>query len=124
MNFQVSCSQMTAGLIKAFSSFRPIVQMSSLTEHMKQCKGQFQLILEGEKEVDACRNGLITCEQNEEKLKKELQRAQKKGTAEEVLLISKKLEQAVQARARAEYNSKCSDLCFTLTVVHDLGFCS
>merc|ERR1719410_590630 len=55
-----------------------------LTDHIKEFKHQFDMILEGAKQMDAAKTDLQVAEQKEGKIKKELKKAAKKATSEEL----------------------------------------
>uniref|UniRef100_A0A147BHM0 Putative myosin-i heavy chain-like protein n=1 Tax=Ixodes ricinus TaxID=34613 RepID=A0A147BHM0_IXORI len=74
-------------------------------EHLKAFKHHFDLILEGEKQVDQARNALVLCEQKELKIKKELKKASKKATVEEISNLELKLAQAERAKDLAQYEA-------------------
>ncbi|CAL1269877.1 unnamed protein product [Larinioides sclopetarius] len=71
-------------------------------EHLKTFKNHFELILEGEKQLDAAQNQLATCELNEQRIRKELKRASKKATEEEINNLEIKLSQAERAKYLAQ----------------------
>lgn len=71
-------------------------------EHLKAFKNQFELILEGERQVDIARNHLVSCEQREQKIRKELKRAAKKATEDEINNLEIKLSQAERAKYLAQ----------------------
>merc|ERR1719402_2030377 len=60
-------------------------------EHLKEFQHQFDMILEGAKQLDFAKTNLQTAEQREGKLKKELKKAAKKATAEELREMSARL---------------------------------
>ncbi|XP_064477606.1 uncharacterized protein LOC135391308 [Ornithodoros turicata] len=74
-------------------------------EQLKAFKHQFDLILEGEKHVDQARNQLAICEQKELKIKKELKKASKKATVEEINNLEMRLAQAERAKDLAQYET-------------------
>ena len=55
-----------------------------LNDHIKEFKHQFDMILEGAKQLDVAKGDLQAAEQKEGKIKKELKKAAKKATAEEL----------------------------------------
>merc|ERR1719430_2916228 len=59
--------------------------------HIKEFQHQFDMILEGAKQLDLAKVELQTAEQREGKLKKELKKAAKKATAEELREMSARL---------------------------------
>lgn len=71
-------------------------------EHLKKFKHQFEMILEGEKQVDHARTHLAQCEQRELKIRKELKKAAKKATVEEINNLEIKLSQAERAKDLAQ----------------------
>lgn len=74
-------------------------------EHLKTFRHQFELILEGEKQVDHARGALAACEQKELRIKKELKRAAKKATVEEISNLELKLAQAERAKDLAQFET-------------------
>ncbi|XP_071040322.1 uncharacterized protein [Parasteatoda tepidariorum] len=71
-------------------------------EHLKTFKSHFELILEGERQLDIAQNQLVSCEQNEQRIRKELKRAAKKATEEEINNLEIKLSQAERAKYLAQ----------------------
>ncbi|XP_013396067.1 uncharacterized protein LOC106163101 [Lingula anatina] len=71
-------------------------------EHLKEFKQMFDMILEGEKHVDMSKNNLGACELRETKIKKELKKAAKKSTTEELRQLENKLMQAERAKNLAQ----------------------
>lgn len=78
---------------------------TSVSEHLKEFKTQFDLILEGEKHVDHARTAVELCDQRECKLKKEVKKA-KKCTAEEMQDLEKRLYEAARAKEVAQLEGK------------------
>lgn len=74
-------------------------------EHLKTFRHHFELILEGEKQVDQARSALAACEQKELRIKKELKRAAKKATVEEISQLEVKLAQAERAKDLAQFET-------------------
>lgn len=74
-------------------------------EQLKSFRHHFELILEGEKQVDQARNALAACEQKELRIKKELKRAAKKATVEEISQLEVKLAQAERAKDLAQFET-------------------
>ncbi|XP_075739816.1 uncharacterized protein LOC119181094 isoform X1 [Rhipicephalus microplus] len=74
-------------------------------EHLKTFRHQFELILEGERQVDHSRSALAACEQKELRIKKELKRAAKKATVEEISNLELKLAQAERAKDLAQFET-------------------
>lgn len=72
------------------------------TENLKDYKYQFEIILEGEKHVDQARNHLTVCEQREIKLRKEIKKAAKKATPDEINQLELRLMQAERAKDCAQ----------------------
>jgi len=72
------------------------------TESIKDYKYQFEIILEGEKHVDQARNHLTACEQRENKFRKELKKASKKATPDEINQLEIKLAQSERAKDLAQ----------------------
>merc|ERR1719300_1231820 len=64
------------------------------SEHIKEFQHQFDMILEGAKQLDLAKADLQTAEIKEGKLKKELKKAAKKATTEELREMSLKLGEA------------------------------
>lgn len=71
-------------------------------DHLRDFKYQFEMILEGEKQVDHARNHLTCCEQRENKTRKELKRAAKKSTVDELNNLEIKLSQAERSKDLAQ----------------------
>lgn len=71
-------------------------------EQLKVFKHQFEMILEGERQVDQARTHLLSCEQKELKIRKELKRAAKKATVDEINNLEIKLSQAERAKDLAQ----------------------
>ncbi|XP_074660736.1 uncharacterized protein LOC141913171 [Tubulanus polymorphus] len=78
------------------------------TEQLKMFKQMFELILEGEKHIDQARNHLALCEQKEGKIKKELKKAAKFATNDEIRSLETKLLQAERAKdiAKLEFEDR------------------
>ena len=80
------------------------------SEHIKNFKNQFDMILEGAKQLDMAKADLQTAEIKEGKLKKELKKAAKKATTEELREMSVKLSEAestwVEGRRRSCLSSQ------------------
>merc|ERR1719447_2027859 len=72
------------------------------SEHIKEFKHQFDMILEGAKQLDLAKVELQSAEQKEGKLKKELKKAAKKATAEELREMSAKLGEAEREKDMAQ----------------------
>ena len=89
-----------------------------LTDHIKefkhqvtrsQCNSQvevflfqFDMILEGAKQLDAAKTDLQLAEQKEGKIKKELKKAAKKATSEELREMTSRLEEAEREKDLAQ----------------------
>ncbi|XP_035208384.1 uncharacterized protein LOC118183065 [Stegodyphus dumicola] len=71
-------------------------------EHLKTFKNHFELILEGERQLDIAQSQLVSCEQHEQRIRKELKRASKKATEEEINNLEIKLSQAERAKYLAQ----------------------
>ncbi|KFM71824.1 hypothetical protein X975_01820, partial [Stegodyphus mimosarum] len=71
-------------------------------EHLKTFKNHFELILEGERQLDIAQSQLVNCEQHEQRIRKELKRASKKATEEEINNLEIKLSQAERAKYLAQ----------------------
>lgn len=72
------------------------------SEHIKEFKHQFDMILEGAKQLDMAKTDLQTAEIKEGKLKKELKKAAKKATTEELREMSVKLGEAEREKDLAQ----------------------
>jgi len=72
------------------------------SEHIKEFKHQFDMILEGAKQLDISKADLQTAEIKEGKLKKELKKAAKKATTEELREMSVKLGEAEREKDLAQ----------------------
>merc|ERR1719151_247509 len=70
--------------------------------HIKEFQHQFDMILEGAKQLDLAKVELQSAEQKEGKLKKELKKAAKKATAEELREMSAKLGEAEREKDIAQ----------------------
>jgi len=73
-----------------------------LTDHIKEFKHQFDMILEGAKQLDNAKTDLQLSEQKEGKIKKELKKAAKKATAEEMKEMTARLEEAEREKDLAQ----------------------
>merc|ERR1719336_1381284 len=73
-----------------------------LTDHIKEFKHQFDMILEGAKQMDAAKTDLQLAEQKEGKIKKELKKAAKKATSEELREMTARLEEAEREKDLAQ----------------------
>merc|ERR1719410_3095884 len=73
-----------------------------LTDHIKEFKHQFDMILEGAKQLDAAKTDLQLAEQKEGKIKKELKKAAKKATSEELREMTSRLEEAEREKDLAQ----------------------
>lgn len=71
-------------------------------EQIKIFKNHFELILEGERQLDIAQTQLMTCEQHEHRIRKELKKASKKATDEEINNLEYKLSQAERAKCLAQ----------------------
>ena len=72
------------------------------SEHIKEFKHQFDMILEGAKQLDMAKTDLQTAEAKEGKLKKELKKAAKKATPEELRDMTSKLGEAEREKDLAQ----------------------
>merc|ERR1719225_1766651 len=73
-----------------------------LTDHIKEFKHQFDMILEGAKQMDAAKTDLQLAEQKEGKIKKELKKAAKKATSEELREMTTRLSKGRKNKERAK----------------------
>ena len=73
-----------------------------LNDHIKEFKNQFDMILEGAKQLDVAKTDLQTAEQQEGKIKKELKKAAKKATAEELRDMTNRLQEAEREKDIAQ----------------------
>merc|ERR1719481_1556103 len=73
-----------------------------LSTHIKEFQHQFDMILEGAKQLDMAKADLQTAEIKEGKLKKELKKAAKKATTEELREMSVKLSEAEREKDLAQ----------------------
>lgn len=71
-------------------------------EHMKDFRHQFEMILEGARQLDLARSTLQAAEGKETKIKKELKKAAKKATAEEIREMSVRLGEAEREKDIAQ----------------------
>lgn len=75
---------------------------AEFADHLKAYRQMFEFIHEGERHVDQAKAHLNVCDQRESKVKKELKKAAKKATNEELNHLEKKLSQAERARDLAQ----------------------
>ena len=73
-----------------------------LNDHIKEFKHQFDMILEGAKQLDMAKTDLQTAEQKEGKIKKELKKGAKKATAEELREMTARLSEAEREKDIAQ----------------------
>merc|ERR1719192_2365067 len=73
-----------------------------LNDHIKEFKHQFDMILEGAKQLDTAKTDLQTAEQKEGKIKKELKKGAKKATAEELREMTTRLSEAEREKDIAQ----------------------
>merc|ERR1719150_2313863 len=73
-----------------------------LNDHIKEFKHQFDMILEGAKQLDMAKTDLQTAEQKEGKIKKELKKGAKKATAEELREMTTRLSEAEREKDIAQ----------------------
>merc|ERR1719348_198984 len=73
-----------------------------LNDHIKEFKHQFDMILEGAKQLDVAKGDLQAAEQKEGKIKKELKKAAKKATAEELRDMTSRLSEAEREKDIAQ----------------------
>ena len=73
-----------------------------LNDNIKEFKHQFDMILEGAKQLDVAKTDLQTAEQKEGKIKKELKKAAKKATAEELREMTSRLSEAEREKDIAQ----------------------
>merc|ERR1719411_334748 len=73
-----------------------------LNDHIKEFKNQFDMILEGAKQLDVAKTDLQTAEQKEGKIKKELKKGAKKATAEELKEMTTRLSEAEREKDFAQ----------------------
>ncbi|XP_023335571.1 uncharacterized protein LOC111706871 isoform X2 [Eurytemora carolleeae] len=71
-------------------------------DHMKEFRYQFEMILEGARQLDVARSTLLGAEQKETRIKKELKKAAKKATAEEIREMSGRLTEAEREKDIAQ----------------------
>jgi len=71
------------------------------SDHMKEFRVQFEMILEGARQLDVARTNLATAEQKETKTKKDLKKAAKKAPAEEIRELSVRLTEAEREKDMA-----------------------
>ncbi|XP_022646838.1 uncharacterized protein LOC111266648 isoform X2 [Varroa jacobsoni] len=74
-------------------------------DQLKSFKHDFEMILEGERQVDAARGKLAQAEQREYKIKKELKKAVKKASVEELNSLETKLTDAERAKDLAQFDA-------------------
>lgn len=72
------------------------------TEHLREFRNNFQLIYEGERSVDHARGQLAAHEASESSLRKELRKANKKCSSEDVQQLEVKLAQAQRSKELAQ----------------------
>jgi len=73
-----------------------------LTENLKDFRHQFEMVLEGARQLDVARTTLQVAEQKETKIKKELKKVAKKATADEIREMSGKLSEAEREKDIAQ----------------------
>lgn len=73
-----------------------------LAEHMKEFRHQFEMILEGARQLDEARANLQASELKETKIKKELKKAAKKAPADEVRELAVRLTEAEREKDMAQ----------------------
>lgn len=74
-------------------------------DNLKDYKQQFELMLEGENQVDNCKQKLTIAESKESKLRKEYKKAFKKEQPSELQEVESQLKQATHARDLAQEES-------------------
>lgn len=72
------------------------------TDHLKDFRHQFEMILEGARQLDLAKSTLQAAEGRETKIKKELKKAAKKATAEEIREMSVRLSEAEREKDIAQ----------------------
>merc|ERR1719225_552003 len=73
-----------------------------LNDHIKEFKHQFDMILEGAKQLDMAKTDIQTAEQKEGKIKKELKTGAQKATAEELREMTTRLSEAEREKDIAQ----------------------
>ncbi|OQR68558.1 hypothetical protein BIW11_12836 [Tropilaelaps mercedesae] len=74
-------------------------------DQLKSFKHDYEMILEGERQVDTARGKLAQAEQREYKIKKELKKAVKKASVEELNSLETKLTDAERAKDLAQFDA-------------------
>jgi len=72
------------------------------SDQLKEYRQQFELMLEGENQVDRCKQKLVTLEAKESKIRKDVKRSLKKGNEPEVEELQLQLKQASDATKLAQ----------------------
>eukprot|EP00092_Neocalanus_flemingeri_P032579 GFUD01035435.1.p1 GENE.GFUD01035435.1~~GFUD01035435.1.p1 ORF type:complete len:374 (-),score=85.18 GFUD01035435.1:680-1801(-) len=101
LKMKIEQSKMLSHKLGSFFSIWTEVQRD-FSEHIKEFKHQFDMILEGAKQLDLAKADLQTAEIKEGKLKKELKKAAKKATTEELREMSVKLGEAEREKDLAQ----------------------
>ena len=82
----------------------------SSADQLKEYRQQFELMLEGENQVDRCKQKLVTLEAKESKIRKDVKRSLKKGNEPEVEELQLQLKQASDATKLAQEEGPLVDL--------------
>ena len=77
-----------------------------LSDQLKDYRQQFELLLEGENQVDRCKQKLINSEAKESKIRKDLRKASKKSNSSETQEHEAQLKQATDAKNLAHEEGK------------------
>ncbi|XP_064601843.1 uncharacterized protein LOC135467871 [Liolophura sinensis] len=73
-----------------------------LCEHLKEFRQMFEMILDGDKHVSQAKHNLTTCDMKETKIRKELKKAAKRATPQEIQILEHRLSQAERAKDIAQ----------------------
>jgi hypothetical protein len=76
------------------------------SEHLKEFITNFEMILEGEYHIDHARTHVTACEMRATKLRKELKKASRRGSAEEAQQLEMKLTQAERQSDQAQFEGQ------------------
>jgi hypothetical protein len=89
-----------------------------VSDHLKEFITNFEMILEGEHHIDQARSHVTACEMRVTKMKKELKKASKRGSAEDAQQLEIKLTQAERSCDQAQFEGQRSTPYFNNTVEH------
>ncbi|KAK3600776.1 hypothetical protein CHS0354_009204 [Potamilus streckersoni] len=70
--------------------------------HLKEYKHTYEMILEGDKDIDRAKQNLTVCEQKEGKIRKELRKSTRKSNPVDIRVLEAKLSQAERTKEIAQ----------------------